>query len=64
MGKQMGRPPKPAEEVLAVRIDLRVTAAEKASFEEAAQVSGLSLSEWLRTKMKAAAKRDMRRKSE
>jgi uncharacterized protein (DUF1778 family) len=62
MANPNGRPKKPPAEVLAERMEIRLTTAEKATFVEAAQVSGLSLSEWLRAKLKTAAQRDLRQK--
>jgi uncharacterized protein (DUF1778 family) len=62
MANPNGRPRKPPAEVLAERLEIRLTTAEKLGFAEAAQVSGLSLSEWLRARLKTASQRDLRKK--
>ena len=59
--KKMGRPPKPPDEVASERIDMRVTPAEKASFEAAAQLSGSGMSEWMRQRLRKAAERELRK---
>jgi len=61
MAKKLGRPPKPPEEVASERLDIRLTPAEKAEFERAATLLGLSLSEWLRSHLKAAAAKDLKK---
>jgi uncharacterized protein (DUF1778 family) len=62
MANPNGRPKKPPAEVLAERMEIRLTTAEKQAFVEAAQVSGLTVSEWLRKKLSAVAQRETRKK--
>jgi hypothetical protein len=55
---RLGRPPrakKPASD--ADRIQIRVTAAERRTFEAAAKREGISLSEWLRAAAELAIAR-------
>jgi uncharacterized protein (DUF1778 family) len=61
MANPNGRPKKPPDEVLAERMEIRLTTAEKQKFAEAARLSNLSLSEWLRDRLNTAAQRDLRR---
>lgn len=60
MKKKRGRPPKPAGQARAERIEIRSTATEKESYEKAASESGLELSEWIRNRLNSAAKRKSR----
>lgn len=41
------------------RVELRVSPAEKAAFEQAASVAGLSLSSWMRVRLRSAAIKDL-----
>jgi hypothetical protein len=62
MKTKRGRPRKePAErkEMLAFRAD----DAERTEFEQAADAADLRLSDWIRDRLKAAAKRELRRAS-
>lgn len=59
----MGRPPKPPEERLDERLDLRAATDEKADFERCANIAGMKLSDWIRDRLKAAAQRELRRAS-
>ena len=63
MGNPRGRPKKPLDEILAERSEIRLTLAEKIAFEEAARLSGLTLSEWMRQRLKAVAGRELGKKS-
>ena len=63
MAKSRGRPPKDPDDVLSERIDIRITVAEKADFEGAAERIDASLSEWMRARLRTAARRDLRRQS-
>ena len=54
----MGRPPlKPGEAKSAV-FQIRLTDAERASYEQAAQRAGVSLAAWMRERLNKAAKRE------
>lgn len=43
------------------RFDVRLTPIERRSFEQAASLSGLRLSDWIRTRLRAAAEREVDR---
>jgi len=47
----MGRPKKPAKERQSEIVGVRFTSAERQRFEQAARKAGLSLSEYLRSKL-------------
>lgn len=49
-----GRPPR-ADRAATERIELRVTRLERAAYEHAAAQAGLSISEWMRRQLIAAA---------
>jgi predicted HicB family RNase H-like nuclease len=55
-----GRPPKPQEEVLNTRLELRLAAAERDEYERAAEKAGVSLAAWMRDRLSKAAKRELR----
>jgi uncharacterized protein (DUF1778 family) len=61
---QRGRPPKPSDESLSERIDIRVTTAEKVDLAQAAESAGMTLSQWMRDRLRAAARREVRRAKE
>ena len=56
MNKKMGRPPKSGNETLSDRVFLRVTASEKATYDQAAESAGVELSDWIRAILNRAAK--------
>jgi uncharacterized protein (DUF1778 family) len=58
--RKRGRPPRGVQ-AQGARIYLRAADDEKAEFEQAAAMAGLSLSDWIRDRLKAAAKRELRR---
>jgi hypothetical protein len=58
---RMGRPPKAPEDRLTERLEVRAAAEEKADFERCAAGAGIRLSDWIRDRLKAAAKRELRR---
>lgn len=55
MKRERGRPPKPANERLTERIEVRADLAEKQRLEQAADCAGLKLSDWIRERLKVAA---------
>ena len=57
MGKRTGRPPLDPGEAKDQVYQLRLTAAERASYEAAAQRAGKTVSAWIRDKLLRAAKR-------
>ena len=59
MKKRMGRPPKNEGENLSERLDLRVTAGERAAYDAAADAAGLGRSEWIRAVLAKAAKKSL-----
>jgi hypothetical protein len=62
MKTKRGRPrkePGDVKEMLAFRVDQ----AERTEFEQAAKTADLRLSDWIRDRLKAAAKRELRRAS-
>ena len=60
---RMGRPPKSGTETLGERLELRITASEKAAYDEAAQATGLERSDWIRLVLKKAAVRAVKQKA-
>ncbi len=61
MANPNGRPKKPPAEVLAERMELRLTTAERRAYEAAAEQAGQSLSAWIRDRLSKAAKRESKR---
>lgn len=59
MGKtRIGRPPKPEGTTLPETLQIRLTADDKAEFYAAAKRAGQTVSEWMRDRLKKAAKRE------
>jgi uncharacterized protein (DUF1778 family) len=58
-----GRPELEESERKATIVACRVDAEERAQLERAAEKSDLRLSDWMRDRLKAAAKRELRRDS-
>ena len=61
MQKIMGRPPKEPGQVKAAYVQLRLTAAERREYDQAAQQAGLSLSAWIRNCLSEATRRNAKR---
>lgn len=59
MEKRIGRPPKGGE-VLAERLELRITSAEKAAYDQAATAAGMERSDWIRQVLGRAAKKPLK----
>jgi hypothetical protein len=59
MKKQRGRPPKSPDRTKGVLLQVRLEVAEKQAFDEAAALSGLTLSVWLRERLRIAARREL-----
>ncbi len=57
--KKMGRPPKPAAKRKARYLQVRVTDAEKAVFDRAAEVAGIDVSAWVRERLRMIARREL-----
>jgi len=58
--KRTGRPPLPPDRVKGGRIEIRVDRSEQDAYEAAAKAAGLDRSEWMRLRLNAAAKRELR----
>lgn len=58
--KSPGRPPKPPETTKSRYLQVRVLEAERDGFAAAANLSGLDVSAWVRTTLRAAAKKELR----
>jgi hypothetical protein len=58
--RSRGRPEVPDEERKATIVACRVDAEERAQFDLAAENADLRLSDWMRDRLKAAAKRELR----
>lgn len=58
----MGRPVLPEGEAKGVIVQTRVSEADHILIKKAAGASGVKLSEWLRQRILAAAKRDVKQK--
>jgi predicted HicB family RNase H-like nuclease len=56
--KQMGRPPLPDGEARTAWMQIRLTDAEKETFQLAASRAGQSLSEWAKERLSKAVKRE------
>lgn len=61
---RLGRPPKRGESTLDGRMEIRIDAAEKAIYEEAARIAGMERSDWIRSVLNTAAKRLLKKKIE
>lgn len=55
--KKIGRPPKAPEASRAQFLQVRVQESEKETFSAAAELGGLDVSAWVRTTLRAAAKK-------
>jgi hypothetical protein len=64
MKKRMGRPPKNAGENLSERLDIRVTAGERAIYDQAAEAAGMERSEWMRAILNRAGKKHLSKKAD
>jgi predicted HicB family RNase H-like nuclease len=54
----MGRPPK-GDERRSARIGLRAVPSDKERYERAASKAGITLSDWIKTRLDRAAKREL-----
>lgn len=57
--KRRGRPPKNSRQKKAAYLDVRLDESEKEAFHEAASLSGLPLSAWVRERLRRAAIREL-----
>ena len=61
--QKRGRPKKGHDSVKADYLDIRLEAAEKETFRDAAGLAGLDLSAWVRARLRVAAKKELDRAS-
>lgn len=61
MAKSRGRPPKAVGERKDSHVIVRVDASDRTEFEKAAETAELSLSEWMRDRLRMAVKREKSR---
>jgi hypothetical protein len=54
-----GRPPKPPDRVKVDYLEIRVEAAEKQGFRDAADLAGLDLSSWVRERLRVTARKEL-----
>lgn len=54
-----GRPPKSSSEKKLDYLDVRLEEAEKQAFKDAATVAGISLSTWVRERLRYAARQEL-----
>lgn len=59
--KKMGRPPLAPDEAKGSYVQLRLTAAERLEYDQAAAHTNQSLSAWIRERLSKAAKRESKR---
>jgi uncharacterized protein (DUF1778 family) len=59
MAKKRGRPPGATGKAKAQTVQIRMSDAEKLAFETAADLSGLSLSSWVRERLRRNAKAEL-----
>jgi len=57
--KKMGRPKKKPDAVKASWIEMRCEDAEKEAFRAAAELAGLPLSGWIRTRLRQVARKEL-----
>ena len=58
--KRLGRPKKKPEEVRRRYLQVRIDDQEKEGFHEAAQLSGLPLSNWVRDRLRRVASQELK----
>lgn len=59
MKKKMGRPQKSADKQKSRYLQVRVTDAEKAAFDRAADLAGIDLSAWVRERLRMIARKEV-----
>ena len=59
MSKKRGAPKKMPEQLKAAVTQIRLLPTEKSGFEDAAELAGLSLSAWMRERLRLIAKREL-----
>jgi predicted HicB family RNase H-like nuclease len=64
MKKKRGRPPKGPDGGRPEYLDVRLEPAEKQAFSRAAEVAGVSLSAWVRERLRAVARKELQEAGE
>jgi len=64
MAKRVGRPARSGDKASDQRLQIRVTPAELASYDMAAEAAGVNLSTWIRTTLDTAASTGGKSKSQ
>ena len=59
MSTRRGRPPKGSGETKAQLLQIRLNAEEKRAFEDAARLSGLAVSAWVRERLRLVARKEL-----
>ena len=57
--KRRGRPKKSSHELQSAYLDMRITDSEKQAFKEAAELAGLSLTSWIRERLRTSSRREL-----
>jgi hypothetical protein len=57
--KKRGRPKQPADSVKGEYMELRLDVAEKEAFVRAAEVAGMSLSAWVRDRLRRSSRKEL-----
>jgi hypothetical protein len=57
--KRRGRPPKGSDRIRGDYLEVRLEAAEKHAFKDAAEIAGLDLSAWVRERLRRAARLEL-----
>ena len=57
--KRVGRPPKGSGKTFLERFEVRLLPSEKQAFQEAASLSGLELSAWVRERLRAVSREEL-----
>ena len=63
MKTNRGRPPLPESDRAEERLELRIKATDKTDWQNAADQAGVALSAWIRDRLSAVAKRELRKAS-
>ena len=59
MGKKRGAPPKSVDVAKASLLQIRLSAAEKEAFANAAKLDGKKISEWIRDRLRRVAREEL-----
>lgn len=55
-----GRPKKSPRDAKSLPVQIRVNEAEKAAFNDAAELAGLSLSSWIRERLRSSSRKELK----